>query len=270
MVGFALLISSKKERSAAVLQIEIAYESLMSSKIGTSPAHWFARGMMGGLLLMAGINAVSYFFRSGGFGSLLGYDPLPTEAIGFPMEIWNESKTYRGFIVDYSAMGKNLLVALVPGIAFGLIGIRCRDKFNQQLIEFERLEAQSKQLSLQFSTKTLLIITTVVAIAVAALSSWRESRITLAAIYLLGPSVLIALAMLPDSIRWYWRAVLLVIVATATIGIAISSGWALGIPLDKVMFGIFVSWVPQSVFTAFLLTLRLIIQIFKNHKIASV
>ena len=53
---------------------------------------------MGGLLLMAGVTGLSFFFRSGGFGSLLGYEPLPTEAIGFPFEIWNDSKTYRGFI----------------------------------------------------------------------------------------------------------------------------------------------------------------------------
>jgi uncharacterized membrane protein len=215
-------------------------------------------------MLMAGVNGVSFFFRSGGFGSLLGYQPLPVEAIGFPFEIWNDSKTYRGFIVDYRAMGMNTLVAVLPGIVFGMIGVLLRDRFNQHLRKFEQQEANAKQLNLQFSTQTLLVITTVVAIAVAALSTWRESRITLAAIYLLAPAMLIALAMLPDSIRWYWRALLLVIVAKATIGIAIASGISLGIPFEKVMFGIFVCWVPQSVFAAFLITLWLIVQTFRN------
>ncbi|MDA8563861.1 hypothetical protein N9L06_05350 [Mariniblastus sp.] len=241
----------------------------MPSKIGTSAAHWFARGVMGGFLLMAAVNAVSYFFRTGGFGTLLGYEPMPTEAIGFPMEIWNENKTYRGFIVDYRAMGINLLVALLPGVLFGMIGVWFRDSFNQHIHEFEEKEANSKRLSLQFSTKTLLILTTVVAVAVAALSTWRESRITLAAIYLLSPALLIALAMLPDSIRWYWRALLLVIVAKATIGIGIASGMSLGVPFEKVMFGIFVCWVPQSVFAAFLITAWLVFQALGSDKPSS-
>jgi hypothetical protein len=236
----------------------------MPTKIGTSAAHWFARGLMGGFLLMAAVNAVSYFFRTGGFGTLLGYEPMPTEAIGFPMEIWNETKTYRGFIVDYRAMLINVSVALLPGILFGIIGVWFRDGFNQHILEFEQKEAKSKRPSLQFSTKTLLIITTVVAFAVAALSTWRESRITLAAIYLLSPAVLIGLAMLPESIRWYWRALLLIIVAKATIGIGIASGLSLGIPFEKVMFGIFVCWVPQSVFAAFLITVWLIVQTVWN------
>ena len=215
---------------------------------------------MGGFLLMAGINGLSFFYRSGGFGSLLGYEPLPTEAIGFPMEIWNETKTYRGFIVDYRAMGTNVLFAMLPGILFGLIGVWYRDSFNQRIGEFEQQEANAKQLSFQFSTQTLLVITTVVAVAIAALSAWRESRITLAAIYLLGPAAIIAIAMLPNNIRWVWRAVLLIISAVATIGVGIASGLALGIPFDKVMFGIFVCWVPQSVFAALLHTIWLIVE----------
>ncbi len=238
----------------------------MPPKIGTSSAHWFARGLMGGFLLMAAINAMSFFVRSRGFGSLLGYAPLPTEAIGFPLEIWNDSKTYRGFIVDYRAMGINLLFALLPGILFGVIGIWLRDKFNRHLLEFEQKEATSKPPSFQFSTQTLLIITSVAAIAVAALSTWRESRITLGAIYLLGPVTLISLAMMPDRIRWYWRALLLVIVAKAMIGIAIISAMSLEIPFDKVMFGIFVSWVPQSVFAAFAITGWLIFQSFRHQQ----
>ena len=38
------------------------------------------RTLMGGFLLMDAVNAVSYFFRTGGFGTLLGYEPMPTEA----------------------------------------------------------------------------------------------------------------------------------------------------------------------------------------------
>ena len=82
---------------------------------------------------------------------MLGYEPLPVEAIGFPFEIWNESKTYRGFIVDYRAMGMNTLFALLPGITFGVIGVWFRDNFNQHLHKFEQQEANAKQLNLQLN-----------------------------------------------------------------------------------------------------------------------
>ena len=236
----------------------------MPAKTGTSPAHWFARGLMGGFLLMAGINGLSFFFRSGGFGSLLGYDSLPTEAIGFPSEIWSDGKTYRGLMVDYRAMGINVLFALLPGITFGILGVWYRDSFNQRISEFEHQEANAKRPSLQFSTKTLMVMTAVVAVAVAMLSTWHESRITLVVIYLLGPAAIIAIAMLPNNIRWFWRAVLLVIAAVATIGTGITSGMTLGIPFEKVMFGVFVCWVPQSVFAALVHTIWLIVETCRN------
>ena len=236
----------------------------MPSKIGTSSSHWFARGLMGGFLLMAGINGLSFFYRSGGFGSLLGYDPLPNESMGFPWKIWNETKTYGGFMVDYGAMGLNVLFAMLPGVIFGMLGIWYRDSFNQRIGEFEHQEANANQLSFQFSTQTLLVITAVVAVAIAALSTWRESRITLAAIYLLGPAAIIAIAMLPNNIRWIWRAALLVISAVVTIGLGIAIGLTLGMDFEKVMFGIFVCWVPQSVFAALLHTIWLIVDSCRN------
>ena len=109
-----------------------------------------------------------------------------------------------------------------------------------------------------------MVMTAVVAVAVAMLSTWHESRITLVVIYLLGPAAIIAIAMLPNNIRWFWRAVLLVIAAVATIGTGITSGMTLGIPFEKVMFGVFVCWVPQSVFAALVHTIWLIVETCRN------
>ena len=234
-------------------------------KIGTSAGHWFTRGLAGGFLLMAGVNAVSFFFRTGGFGSLLGYPTLPSESIGFPLPVWEAGKFYRGAFVDYRAVMINIAFALIPGLVFGCVGVWGREHFNQWVEEFEREQADSQRLRFQFSTKTLLVLTTVVALAIAAISSYRQSRVTLLAVYLIGPAALIGLAMLPDRIRWYWRALLLVIVAKGLIGIAISTGFALGMPLDKVMFGIFVCWVPQSVFAAFGITVGLVVAAFRSR-----
>ena len=70
--------------------------------------------------------------------------------------------------------------------------------------------------------------------------------------------------MLPNNIRWIWRAALLVISAVVTIGLGIAIGLTLGMDFEKVMFGIFVCWVPQSVFAALLHTIWLIVDSCRN------
>lgn len=210
-------------------------------------------------MLVAAANAVSYFFRTSGIADLIGPDQNVTEAIGFPYEIWRENKLYyKAFYLDYPKAGLNLLVGLGLGSIFGCIGLLLQSHFNRWVAEFEAKNTGMKRLSFQFSVKSLLVVTTIAALLIAALTSWNGTPQVLMAIYFLGPLVLILVAMLPRKIHWYHRVVVLTVLSFAMIAIAISSGNTLGVPLDRVMLGIFVSWTPQSTFAAFLLVVGLI------------
>lgn len=217
-------------------------------------------------MLVAAANAASFFFRSRGFGNLLGVPPEGDafEAVGFPFEIWQAGNTYGGWMIDYSVLPWNLLTGLLVGTLCGLVGIAGKSKFNQWIAEFESREQSRRQLRVQFSVKGLLILTTIVSGLFAATTAWGSSPQLLAAIYFLGPLCLIMIAMAPDQIPWEARVVILVIVALALIGIAIATGSKLGLTFDQVMFGVFVSWTPQSAFAAFLIVVGLIIQLWRT------
>ena len=256
-----------------LLQVEIRVRIVRShgnpiatkNKIGTSSLHWFGRGMVGGLMLVAAANAASYFFRSQGFSQIFGSpDGSDYEAVGFPFEIWQAGNSYGGWMIDYSVLPWNLLTGLIVGTICGLVGVAGKSRFNQWVAEFESSEESRRQVRLQFSVKGLLILTTIIALLFAATTTWGSSPQLLGAIYLLGPLCLILIAMAPDQIPWEARAVILVIVAVAMIGIAITTGSKLGLTFDQVMFGIFVCWTPQSVFAAFFIVVGLIFQSWRT------
>ena len=210
-------------------------------------------------MLVAAANALSYFFRTPSIAGLIGPGQNVTEAMGFPFEIWRENRAgYSALYVDYLQVGLNLLVGLGVGAIFGGIGLLLQSHFNRWVAEFEAKNSDLKGLSFQFSVKSLLMVTTVAALLIAALTTWNGTPQILLAIYFLGPVILILVAMLPRKIHWYHRAVVLTVLSFAMIGIAISTGNALGVPFDRVMLGIFVSWTPQSTFAAFLLVVGLI------------
>ncbi|MEL7496636.1 MAG: hypothetical protein AAFN77_03445 [Planctomycetota bacterium] len=227
-------------------------------KIGTSVFHWFVRGLFGGIMLIAAINAISYFFLSEGLANLIGRQPEVIEVIGFPFEVWREGASYGTSFVDYWGAVKNLAVGLVLGLFFGWIGIALRPQFNQWVADFEAESKKVRPTVHQFSLKSILFWTTVVAMFAALMTRWNGTSEGLFAIYLLGPLTLIWIAMFPDHLHWTVRAVILSILAFALIGIALRSGSELGMPLDRIMLGFFVSWTPQSVFAAFLITLGLV------------
>ena len=230
-----------------------------TSKFGTTPAHWFGRGLLGGVMFVAAANAISYFFRTPGIADLIGPDQNVVEAMGFPYEIWREDKIYAGSLfVDYPKMGLNLLVGIGLGSIFGLVGILLRHRFNRWVEELETKEATHKKIGFQFSVKSLLLVTTVAAMLVAALTSWNGTPQVLMGIYFLGPVVLISIAMLPRRIHWHHRVVVLTVLSAVMIGVAISTGLKLDVPLDRIMLGIFVSWTPQSTFAAFFMVVGLI------------
>ncbi len=215
-------------------------------------------------MLVAAINAASFFVRSRGLGNLLNQGQGHQGSLGFPFEIWRDGETYDGWMIDYSMFLLNLATGLGVGSLFGLIGIVGRRKFNLWVSEFEAQEKNHAGIKIQFSVKTLLILTTMAAVVFASITAWGSSPQLLAAIYFLGPLTLIAIAMSPDSIPWQHRVAILVVVAVSMIGIAISTGARLGLELDQVLFGIFVSWTPQSAFAAFLIVIGLIVQIWRR------
>ena len=210
-------------------------------------------------MLIAAANAVSYFFRTPSIADLIGPEQNVTEAMGFPFEIWRENQSgLVALYVDYAQVGLNLLVGLGVGAIFGVVGLLLQSHFNRWVAEFEAKNTDLKRLSFQFSVKSLLLVTTVAALLIAALTSWNGTPQVLLAIYFLGPLILILVAMLPRKIHWYHRVAILTVLSLTMIGIAISSGNSLGVPFDRVMLGIFVSWTPQSTFAAFLLVVGLI------------
>lgn len=228
----------------------------------TSPARWFARAFTVGLLMVGGANAVSYFFRSDGLGNLLGTHPGRHEAIGFPVEIWEQGNAYAGFFVDYGAVLVNFAAAAALGCLLGAIALRLTPFFNdieaRVIAEMEGRERNHFQFSMRG-----LIGATVVASLIAAL--WRSSLAArpevLGAIYLLGPGVLVATALLPRNIPWQQRVAILVPLAAMTIGAALTIGSSLPSPLDfdQVLLGVFVCWTPQSIAGAVLLTAAILI-----------
>ncbi len=237
------------------------------AEIGTSSFHWFTRGLVGGVMLVAAANALSYFFRTPGIADLIGSDTHVSESLGFPFEIWREDKLYNGsMFLDYGMVGLNLLVGMGLGIVFGLIGLALKPHFNRWVAEFESRNQSRPDANFQFSVKSLMLMTAVAAVFLAALTNWKGTPEALIAIYFFGPLFLIVIAMMPKRLHWKHRIVVLSITAFAMIGIAVWSGLILGVAVDRVLLGIFVSWTPQSAFGAFALTVGLIIQSFRKSE----
>ena len=206
-------------------------------------------------MFIAAANALSYFFRTSGIADLIGSEQNVVEAMGFPFEIWSERN--RGLYVDYAMVGLNFLVGIGLGSIFGIVGVLLRHRFNQWVEQFEAQAANQTSASFQFSVKSLLLVTTVAAMLIAALTNWNGTPEVLLGIYFLGPLVLISISMLPRRLHWQQRVVVLTVLSAVMIGVAISTGIKLSVPLDRVMLGIFVSWTPQSTFAAFLIVVGL-------------
>jgi hypothetical protein len=232
-------------------------------KIGTLKRHWFLRGLAVGFILVAAANASSYFFRSEGWTDLIGATANQSEAIGFPFELWRENQTYDGWMIDLKMTGLNGAVALLFGSAIGILLVLYRGTFNRWIEEFENDEDFSKlnqPLKIQFSLKGMLIAITAISVIAAIINTWGACPEVLAAIYFLGPLALVALAMTPGGIKWEHRVVILLILAVAMLVAVVVAGIQMGMDIDRVLFGIFLCWTPQSALAALVLTCGLVVQ----------
>ena len=227
---------------------------------------WFVRGFAVAILLVGAINAMSYFVRSDGPGNLVGTHSERREAVGFPWELWERGNAYNGFYVDYAAVGANVFSGVLLGAVCGLVAAGFTGLLNRI---GERLEAEMQQgqrrasVPLQFSLRGLLA-TTAVAAVIAAI--WRSSLSArpevLAAIYLLGPLVLVVIALIPGNMSWQQRVAVIIPLTLMLIGAAVGIGGRLPNPLefDQVLLGIFVCWTPQSVLSALALTCMIFVK----------
>ena len=166
-------------------------------------------------------------------------------------------------MIDSTAFAKNLIVVVLLGCLLGGIAIANREwlnRFFDHMIELEQAKLGANS-SFQFSLSGMLVTTSVAAIVAASLRwAWGASEELLLGVYLLGPTALILLAMIPRKISWQARVVLLAPSTLLLIGYALYVGGRLGLPSDHVMMGVFICWVPQTVIAAGCLTVGLAIR----------
>ena len=218
---------------------------------------WFLSGVLWTVLFFAALNALSYFYRSDSLGDLFGARPGNDEAIGFPFEIWREAGFSRSDLPDSHAMYQNALVGLAASLPGGLLWLFLfNNRKTNSIIRLsirKHRKKMSQQIRLQFSLRSLLLLTTVVAVVTAgAKGSEPLRRVLLGGIYLGGPWITVfASWQSRQLVAWHRR-----FVVYGTLSLLLSGTLALGLSLQdigdltRVFLGIFVFWVPQCVFCA--------------------
>lgn len=225
--------------------------------ISTSNRSWFLRGFLGGLLFAAALNATSFFFRSEQGGNLLGYARYRREALGFPVEMWEQGNNYGGYYIDYPALFVNIACGVVIGIFAGLFTLSQRHRLNGLIAQFEQQSEPSPR-NFQVSVRGMILLMTLVGIVFGIGTRVRFAHPSvLGSIYLLGPWILIGIAFIPRNIPWQQRAAILVPCLLALMSAAIYVGGALrrSVDFDRVLLGIFICWTPQTVFVAVVVSL---------------
>ncbi len=218
----------------------------------TSKFRWFARGFASGFIFFAALNALSWFFRSAGWSDLCGATLFEhTEAIGFPFEIWREGFGYDGgLMVDLPSVGVNAAIGLTIAITAGLTVVRLSNRI-ETAMPYE--PANNTGFRMNFSVRGLLIVTTLIAVAIGLTKTLGPSPWLLGTIYFAGPLILILIAMGPVGIPWEQRSIILLLTAIFMLAGAILIGGRLDMMFDRVLLGVFICWVPQSVFAALLI-----------------
>lgn len=218
-------------------------------KSTASKGRLFARGFAVSMLLFAAVNAGSYFVRTSDWSSLVSPGRGAAESLGFPLVMWESGNLYGGWFVDYFSLGCNVLVG---AIASTIVGLCVASRFALLNEVTARLESKTPEArgSFQFSIRGMMATTLVVAVAAAIAKNFAASPETLIAIYVGGPVLLVAIAMLPQNLAWEKRVAILVPTSILMIAVAIVVGADLKMEFDKVLFGIFICWTPQSALAA--------------------
>jgi len=224
----------------------------------------FRTGFLSSLLAFSGLTAASWFFRSESWGNLCGYTKnFYGEAIGFPFEFWRIDQSYHGgWLLNFPNLFLNLGIALAVGAVLSLVFRRYQSWIRQRINSHQPVYSSPKPVmgSATFSVRGLLFITTVLAGSFAALQRMGASSELLAVIVFGGPALLLLIAMFPTGLSWDRRAWIIVGTAGLLMSAAIAIGHNLSMPFDRVLFGIFISWVPQSVAGAGFMTCLLLLR----------
>jgi hypothetical protein len=204
-------------------------------------------------LLWAAANALSYFVRSDGWGDLLGQSPQNAQAIGFPWLIWSEDGSYGS--VNYFALLGNVATALLAaGMAYGIVAaLTGHDAISAS---GSGPAASQPGRALQFQLRTLFALVLVEAVILGGIRMYGDARpALLAAIYLLGPSLLLAVAWRLRDVTPTHRNLALAIVGFLFVPAAAVLGESIdGIhDFTRGLLGLFVCWVPQCVLLATLI-----------------
>ena len=221
---------------------------------------WFSCGMLVGVLLIGTANALFFFVRSEGWGSLLGERVPGDEAIGFPMLVWQEGAGYGSHHLKAPGFFVNIFCGLLVGSAVGGWAIVRRKKLNRLVNGYLNDAGASQSVQLQFSLRGLLITTFIAATAAAIARVFTPRTEILAGIYIAGPSALVLMAYAPSRLSWQQRCTIIAPLSLALIAVAITLGTMLGMEFDKVLMGIFICWTPQCVLAACALTAVLIVK----------
>ena len=219
--------------------------------LSTSKKPWFAYGAVGGVMVFAALNALSWFWRSAAWSDLCGATRnAGDDAIGFPFEIWREGTYHSGWLMDFPMVGVNLLVAAGLACFFGWLGKKLSPKFSAVIESGTDPMKVRRPLQFTFSVRGLFVATTIAAVFLGVTRLLGVSPWLLGAIYFVGPLVLVLIAMAPTGLHWEQRMVILVAFAVMMLVGSVMVGTRLGMEFDRVLFGVFICWVPQSVFAA--------------------
>ena len=224
--------------------------TLSDFDIGGSRWHWLGRGLLAGLMIAAAVNALSYFCRSDGILNMIGASEMQEEAIGFPMEVWRRGQAYGRMVVNFTAFFTNCTVGFVFALIVAAFTGSQWESLNRIVLQSLTQEAQRKRGasgSFQFSIKSMLIATSVIALFLAAAMNVSADPKVLAVIFFAGPWVMVGLSMLPPNIKWQHRIVMMTVMAIVMIAVAIVVGGQLGKLFDETLLGIFICWTPQAV-----------------------
>ena len=233
-------------------KIEMEYKT-ESQPHELSPRRLFAWGFVFTLLFFAACTAVSWFARSSSWGELFGYaDSASGQAIGFPFEFWRIGQSFRGWLINYPVFGLNVLIAVGAGVAIGWMAARFADFFQDRIGEMGHASARESA-GATFSIRGLMFLTTLIAGSLGLGQMLGATPLSLSLILLGGPLVLMLIAMFPAKLHWDQRAWIIVGTAVILIAFAVAIGNTLSMTFDRVLFGIFICWVPQSVVAAIVL-----------------
>ena len=208
------------------------------------------------LLLWAAANALSYFARSDGWGNLLGQSPQNSQAIGFPWLIWQEGGTLGSY--NRLALFGNVAAALLTASIAWIVAGRLTNPRLPAPSDDTGAKSQGPRprRALQFQIRTLLALVVIEAIVLGGIRMYGDGRpALLAAIYLVGPSLLLAVAWRLRDVIPAHRNLALVLLGTLFVPAAAALGESIeGIhDFTRGLLGLFVCWVPQCVLFSALL-----------------